>query len=520
MPLDLDLRGPARAVQDAKLAPAWRLPLKLLAASWLALIALFHADWAQMADQWWNSSTFNHILVIPAILAWLVHQRAGELAKIVPETWWPGLLLFAGAIFVWLLGAFSGLSLGRHLGAVVATIGAALTILGPRASAGLAFPLGYMLLLVPFGEELVTPMQMVTARLTIGLVHLSGIPARIDGVFIDTPACLFEVAEACSGVKFLIAMMAFGVLAANVCFLSWHRRALFMLLCVAVPVLANGVRAWSTVFAAQYVGVERAGGIDHIVYGWVFFALVIAATLALAWRFFDRPRDDAMIDPDAVLASPRLARLAAMRIGAAPALAGLAALALAGQAWAHAADGMTAALPRQVYLAEVPGWRRVDYAPRAWWEPRASGAEHRLLGRYADSSGNEVDVFLAVYAAQREGKEAGGFGQGALTPDSGWAWQSSGPEATDGKSDRLLGAGRTGRLAETYYRSGPLLTGSNARLKLANMRDRLLVRARPTMLLILSAEERPGRPAHRSIEAFRRSTGQLGPWMDRMASIR
>ena len=164
------------------------MPLKLLAASWLALIALFHADWAQMADQWWNSSTFNHILVIPAILAWLVHQRAGELAKIVPETWWPGLLLFAGAIFVWLLGAFSGLSLGRHLGAVVATIGAALTILGPRASAGLAFPLGYMLLLVPFGEELVTPMQMVTARLTTGLVHLSGIPARIDGVFIDTPA--------------------------------------------------------------------------------------------------------------------------------------------------------------------------------------------------------------------------------------------------------------------------------------------------------------------------------------------
>ena len=520
MRLELNLRGFARAVTGTAPVPAWRLPLKLLAACWLALILAFHADWAQMADQWWNSSTFNHVLLIPAILVWLVHQRAGELAKIAPETWWPGLVVFAGAIFVWLLGALSGLSLGRHLGAVVALIGAALTILGPRAGAGLAFPLGYMLFLVPFGEELVTPMQMVTARLTIALVHLSGIPAQIDGVFIDTPAGLFEVAEACSGVKFLIAMMAFGVLAANVCFRSWRRRALFMLLCFAVPVLANGLRAWGTVFAAQYVGAARAGGIDHLIYGWVFFGLVIAATLAIAWRFFDRPHDDPMIDPDAILASPLLARLAAMRIGAGPALAGLAALALAGQAWAHAADGLSAPLPKQVYLAAVPGWHRADYAPRAWWEPRASGADHRLLGRYADGAGNEVDVFLAVYAAQREGKEAGGFGQGALTPDSGWAWQSSGPAEPGGKSDRLLGAGRTARLAVTYYRSGALLTGSNARLKLANMRDRLLVRARPTMLLILSAEERQGRPAQQAIEAFRRSTGPLGPWMDRMARLR
>jgi EpsI family protein len=181
---------------------------------------------------------------------------------------------------------------------------------------------------------------------------------------------------------------------------------------------------------------------------------------------------------------------------------------------------MAAPLPRQIHLTDVPGWHRVDYAPRAWWEPRSTGAEHRLLGRYADDKGHEADLFLAVYASQREGKEAGGFGEGALTPDSGWAWQAHGPEAPGGKSDRLLGPGRVERLAETYYRSGALLTGSNARLKLANMRDRLLLRSRPTMLLILSVEERPGKPARASLEAFRRSTGPLGPWMDRMAAVR
>ena len=139
----------------------------------------------------------------------------------------------------------------------------------------------------------------------------------------------------------------------------------------------------------------------------------------------------------------------------------------------------------------------------------------------ADAAGHEADVFVAVYAGQGEGREAGGFGEGALPFDRSWSWQAPGPGAPGGKSDRLLGAGRTARLAETYYRTGDLISGSNARLKLATMRDRLLLRARPTTLLILSAEDRPGKPAPiASLEAFRRSTGPLGQWMDRIAAVR
>ncbi len=501
-------------------APAWRAPLLHLAAAWLALIGLFHADWSTMAGQWWNISTYNHILLIPAILAWLVHQRAEGLARLTPAPWWPGIFLFAGAVLLWVLGAFAGLAIVRQAGAVATLIGTVLALLGPRVGAGLAFPLGYMVFLVPFGEELVPPLQMVTAAMTVGLVHLSGIPALIDGVFIDTPAGLFEVAEACSGVKFLIAMAAFGVLVANVCFVSWRRRLAFLAFALAVPVLANGLRAFGTVFVAQYVGAEKAGGIDHIVYGWVFFGLVIAVTLALAWRFFDRPHDDPMIDAEAIEASPALDRLAERRIGAAAALALLALTAGAGKAWDRAAAGIEAPLLRQVFLPQVPGWHRVDYAPRAWWEPRAGGADHRLLGRFADGKGREVDVFLALYSAQRPGKKAAGFGEGALPPEGAWSWHSPGREVAGGKSDRLLGPGRNLRLAETYYRTGGLLTGSAARLSLAAMQDRLLLRARPATLLILSAEERPGKPADQSLAAFRQSTGPLGTWMDRVAAVR
>ena len=93
-----------------------------------------------------------------------------------------------------------------------------------------------------------------------------------------------------------------------------------MLAAVTVPVLANGVRAWGTIYVAQSQGIEFAAGFDHIVYGWIFFAVVMALVLGTAWRFFDRSPDDPLIDAVQIEASPLLARLAGDRDG--PLLAG------------------------------------------------------------------------------------------------------------------------------------------------------------------------------------------------------
>lgn len=503
-----------------RIPAGWRSALVRLALVWALLVAVFWREWTAMADQWWNVSTYNHILLIPAIVAWLVYERLHLLLQLDPRAWSPGPAAAAGAAFLWMLGDFSGLDTARQLGAVLVLVAATLTLLGPRVAAGLAFPLGYMLLLVPFGDELVAPLQMITAAITIGLVRLSGVPAAVDGVFINTPVGLFEVAEACSGVKFLIAMIAFGILVAGLGFRSWWRRAAFMLVCLIVPVLANGMRAWATVFAAQSVGAETAAGFDHIVYGWIFFALVIAFVLAISWRFFDRSASDPAFDVEWIKASPLIGRLARLTMPANAALAALGAVVLVAQLWGDAANRLAAPLPARIDLPAVPGWRRVDYAPTVPWEPRADGAGHRLLGSYADGTGNSVEVFLAVYSGQGEGREAGGFGQGALPSDKQWDWLSPGASFADGRSDRLLAHGKVGRLAATWYRTGDLLTGSNARLKLANMRDRLLLRARPTAMLIVSAEERRGKPARPAVEAFVRAVGPLGSWMDRTAQVR
>ncbi|KRA83496.1 hypothetical protein ASD76_05485 [Altererythrobacter sp. Root672] len=286
-----------------------------MAIAWTGLIALTRADWAEMAHQWWDVSTYNHILLVPPIIAWLVGTRWSEVSSLGPKGWWPGFALLGAGLLIWSGGSAAGINLFSQSGAVVLLQAAVATILGVRVTAGLLFPLGYMLFLVPFGDEIVPALQAITAKLAIGLTHASGVPATIEGVLIDTPAGLFEVAEACSGVKFLVAMVALGALVAHLCFASPKRRIAWMTAAVVVPILANGVRAWGTIYVAQSQGVEFAAGFDHIVYGWVFFAIVMGGLLAASWRFFDRSPEDQLLDTQAIEASPLLSALARLEVG-------------------------------------------------------------------------------------------------------------------------------------------------------------------------------------------------------------
>ena len=512
---ELALRGDGALA--ARIPASWRRPLVHLGLAWAALLALFAPVWADMAMQWWDASTYNHILFVPLILGWLVWQRAPQLAALDPVGWWPGLLVLAGGLFIWLLGDISGLALATHVGVIVAMQACVLALLGPRVSLALLFPLAYAGFLVPFGDEMVPLLQMVTAHLTIGLTTWSGIPAIIEGVFIDTPAGLFEVAEACSGVKFLVAMIALGVLAAHVCFVSPRRRVLFILAAVTLPVLANGVRAWGTIYIAQSQGIAFAQGFDHIFYGWVFFALVTALLFAMSWKFFDRGPTDLFIDAERIRQIDWVTPFGRFEARGGRLLVATVLLALGFVAWSAQARQIEADIPESIDLPQVAGWERVDYAPVVWWEPRASGADHRLLGSYRNAEGAEVDVFVALYSAQEDGREAGAFGEGALMAESAWRWHSPGPAIASGTADWLQAGVDHHRLAVTLYRHRSLLVGSVTRLKLSNMRDRLTFSPRPTTMLIVSAEDRPDRPAQAAIESFLSAIVPQGEWLDRFS---
>lgn len=498
----------ALPVQAAGRVSPWRVHLCALALVSTAILALFWRDAASMASIWWNSSTFNHVLLVPPIIFWLVWQRLPELARLRPAAWPGGLTLAAVGGLAWLLGEAGGVALARQLGLVLMLQGATIACLGPVVARGLTFPIAYALFLVPFGEELVPSLQLVTADIAMALLGLSGIPAHLEGVFITTPAGYFEVAEACAGAKFLIAMVAFGALVANVCFRSWPRRIAFIAASLIIPILANGVRAWGTIYIASRTSIDFAVGFDHVVYGGIFFALVIALTIAAAWPFFDRAIDGPWLGRDRAenvsRRSPPIAfvALAAVTLAALP------------PAWSFAVSaGAERPLPSNLPMPDVPGWRQVPATGLAW-RPRFAGADLFRIVRYRNLQGQEVDLAVAVYAIQAEGRELVGFGQGAA---EGWAWSAHADAPLGGRAERIGSHGLV-REVLTFYRVGSVLTGSGVGVKLETMKARLFGGPQQAVAVVVSAPApASGISPRPAINDFLRALGPVEGLADRAA---
>lgn len=475
-------------------AAAWRHRATLLGVAALVLLALFARDAAHMASIWWNSSTFNHCLLILPIIFWLVQQRWPAIRELMPQSWWPGLLIVAAGAFAWLLGEAAGVALVRHFGLVVMLQGAVVTLLGKSVARALAFPIGYALFLVPFGEEFVPTLQMLTAKMAMTMLDWAGIPAHIEGVFITTPHGWFEVAEACSGVKFVIAMVALGALAAHLLFRRWGRRIAFMALAVIVPILANGIRAFATIWYAERYGVEYAAGFDHILYGWVFFAVVIAIVLTIGARFSDRDTSDHVglmastpVKPDR---QPWRAALGVVLIAALPI------------AWLGLSAVRAPALVESYAAPVVPGWQAVaattDAVP---WEPRFAGSDTLRRFTYADARGRRVDLVIAAFARQSEARELVGYGSGALDGANDWVWSGEASDGGDAPLARMVAPGAVREVASVYRVGGAVLTDPN-RVKIATLTARLLGGDQRAAAVIVSAVDTPRQDGAQAIRDF------------------
>jgi exosortase A len=503
-------RGGASSLKLA----GWRGHLIALAVVAGAMLLLFVRDVADMTGIWWHASTYGHCLFIPFLIGWLVKQRLPGLRQLEPTAWWPGLAWLGAGSFTWLVGDAAGVALFRQGGVIVMMQGAVIALLGPKVARALTFPLFYAFFMVPFGEELVPTLQLLTARLATWMLGVAQVPAHLDGIFISIPTGYFEVAEACSGAKFLIAMTAYGVLVCNVCFRTWPRRITFMAGALTLSVLANGVRAFATIYVAHLTTVDSAVGFDHVVYGWVFFGIIMTVVMAIAWPFFDRKPGDAWFEPGTLRGKVRGGGLLAYVAPAALALA------LLGPLWGVVMRSRVAPIPATLVLPDVPGWTKVADRQAFPWKPRFDGADHLALARYGDGSGHVVDLAIAVFDRQEEKRELVGFGQGAVDPDGQWAWSSPAPAPADALGEQITAPGPVVRNVVSFYSLGGVVTGRAIMVKLETLKSRLLAGDQRAVAILVSAENADDAPAAATINAFLHDLGPLKELADASAGIR
>jgi exosortase A len=328
---------PAPASGAARDALGHRPALAAILIGLACLGVVFRPEIAAATRVWSESTAYNHCYLIIPIALYLAWERRHRLAGL-PVVPLPRLALLALPLgLAWLVAERVGVMEGRQLVALTLVELLFVAVLGWRMSRALAAPLLYLYFLVPFGAFLTPVLQDFTARFTVIGLNLIGIPNFSDGYTIEIPAGTFYVAEACAGLRFLIASIAFGALYACLIYRSTRKRLIFLGVSIVVPIIANGFRALGIVVLGDMLGSAEAAAADHIIYGWIFFSVVILLLTACGLPF----REDTRPDP---VPAPAPSGAAPVGWGAALGAAfAVVLLALAGPVAAHQLDASGAA---------------------------------------------------------------------------------------------------------------------------------------------------------------------------------
>ncbi|KFI05141.1 exosortase A [Massilia sp. BSC265] len=382
-------------------APQARAGIAALAVSLVVPILLFYGTVVSMAGIWNSSETFAHGWVILPISLWLIWRQRAWFSRIPARPWWPGLVLMAGAGAAWLAGRMGDVGVVMQYAFVSMMPLAALTLLGPRLAAKFTFPLLFLLFAVPFGEIFVGPLIQHTADFTVWAVQATGIPVLRNGTRFELPSGSWSVVEACSGIRYLISSITLGCLYAYLTYQSNLRRAVFIGMAILVPIVANWLRAYGIVMIGHTSGMELATGVDHLVYGWLFFGVImfIMFWIGSYWREDDKAAAPMPIDGAASVA-PAPARTPAKS----PVPATLAVVAMAAAWPAFAAFNDRANHNPQPVALTLPalGWPQTSGFPD--WQVHYMEPDARIARTYRSPEGRPVLLQMLYYRNQSKQK--------------------------------------------------------------------------------------------------------------------
>ncbi len=383
-------------------AAHWKMAAVFAIACVAIILALYYQTTLSTVAIWERSETFAHGFLIFPISAYLIWLQRHTLARIPPQPDWRGLAALAVLGFGWLFAdAGSVLVVAQYC--LVAMIPATVwTVLGGQATRAIAFPLGFLLLAVPTGEFLIPHLMNFTADFVVAALQLIGMPVYREGTFFTIPSGQWSVVEGCSGLRYLIASFTLGTLYAYLTYRSTKRRLIFSALSLIVPIIANGLRAFMIVMIAHLSDMKLALGVDHLIYGWVFFGIVMLLLFWIGayWREDHQEPETGSVSQSALTsaipANPQSLALTSLMVVALVAL------------WPAYASYLNhrpiSPTPLTITLPDTMNGWIMQETPLSDWQPHYVGPDATTTQTYRKND-MTVTITLAYYRTQRQDAE-------------------------------------------------------------------------------------------------------------------
>jgi len=527
--------SPAESVTPTTIAAAVRhiptgahwvtAPVLAVAAAVIGILAMHAPTVASIVSIWLRSETFAHGFVIVPLCLWLTWRKREVLADTPATPWWPGLLLVLAAGAMWLVMSVADV-LGLKQFALAFMVQAAfLTVVGLRVARTLVFPLAFLLFAVPVGEIFVPTLIEWTADFTVWALRLSGVPVYREANYFVIPTGAWSVVEACSGIRYIIASVMVGTIYAAVAYRSMRRRVLFMAMAILIPIVANWLRAYMIVMLGHLSDNQIAVGVDHIIYGWLFFGLVMLLVFWIGSYWQEEPATSLAASTagrsGAALGRPSPASTATFMTAA---VACIAAAAIWVPLEARVAPTTKASPPDVAVLADQEGWVASPDAI-ADWRPDYHGFAWDLRQAYRKGD-RDVGVYIAYYRNQAKGRELVTSGN-QLTNMGDIRWKPIARSADafewngvsmPAQRTRLAGPRDTLDVVRLFWVDGRV-TASEYVAKARLAWSRLAGRGDDSALIVVFASRRAGGPD--AAAALREFTGAMAPGIERaLAAVR
>lgn len=249
------------------------------------LVAWLYAPLAiRLATRWWQDPNYTHGFFVPLFSLFLIWERREKLAAMRIQPSWSGLAILLFALMALVLGTIDPRFYLSRVSLLFFVAGMVVFLAGWRHLAAVAFPLAFLVLMIPsvtLLDQITFPLQMIASKTANFILLLIGIPAVREGNIILLPHARLEVAEACSGIRSLFSLITLTVIYGYVAETKIRVRVLLALLAIPVSVLANALRIAMTGVVVEHWGIAGAEGTLHMLSGWLIFA----GSLALVFLF-------------------------------------------------------------------------------------------------------------------------------------------------------------------------------------------------------------------------------------------
>lgn len=433
--------------EDSTDSDSWRLSLLdwAVVAFTLAVAAVpFARVLNQLFGMWTSDPEYSHCLLIPLISAFLIFRERAVLARMPFEGSWLGIAVLLAGAGLWGIAELSTIWVLEQYAFVVVLYGLTLALVGPEAFRRLWMAMLILLFTIPlpmfFSNSLSLHLELVSSALGVDVIRLFNIPVYLDGNVIDLGVYQLQVAEACSGLRYLFPLMTLAFIVAYFFRAHLWKRAALFLASVPIAILMNSLRIGLIGVSVAYWGRKMAEGVLHFFEGWVVFMIstallvVFAAALAKLGRQPMRLRDAVVLDMGPAPPASQAYRTRALP---APFLAAMA-LVIVGAALATQVHERVEIQPARAAFVDFPlqlgGWQGQRSAMGAVYLDQLKLSDY-LYATYQRPADLPVNVWVAYYDSQRKGDST--HSPASCLPGGGWQFRTFGRYGIDIAGERL-----------------------------------------------------------------------------------